>query len=206
MQLQFADIVSISFYRTTSIRIEIDDHENETYVFKSFHNREHVLQLLLGLKRLADKKKTGHPKPAVALRTQSERRESGSHRQREEQQKEEELHDQESMELRTSSDVLHTSISSSSFLLPGIPSQANRRRAVSDSMVRFLGLQEDRPALAGDLFLLPDSNETNGSAVKEAWEAASQTISTLEESGIEVRAFPGVGFHHDSRPSLTLGL
>jgi hypothetical protein len=50
--LLFNDIVSMQLVRTTSIKIQTMDRE--TYVFKSFGDRERVLHLLNGLKILAD--------------------------------------------------------------------------------------------------------------------------------------------------------
>lgn len=189
--LMFADIVSITLYRTTSICIEIAEYDSESYIFKSFQNREQVLQLLLGLKRLSDKKKSGKLNRFDVLRTQSEGHENGSHKQWEEERRDQHQQDQERMDLLSSSFVVHTSQSSSNFQFPNAPSPTNRRRAVSDSVVRFLGLQENRPAFArDDLFLLSRTNEMTSHTLKEEWETASREISALEEIGIDVRAYP----------------
>ena len=53
--LQFTDISALVLHRTTSIRIEIADYD--TYIFRSFHDREKVLQLLIRLKSLLEKKR-----------------------------------------------------------------------------------------------------------------------------------------------------
>lgn len=186
--LQFRDIVSIALYRTTSIRIDIADDGSETYIFKSFHNRVHVIQLLMGLKRLADKKKSGQLTKLGALRSQSEGHEAGSRMQREEEQLEEERQFQERLEVRSPRSRMHLSSSSSSFQLPYTPTPPNRRRAVSDSVVRLFGVQEDLQEFAGDDPFL--TMHSNGSDMKEAWETASREISSLEETGIEVRDGP----------------
>jgi hypothetical protein len=188
--LRFADIVSITLYRTTSICIEIADYGSETYIFKSFHNREQVLQLLLGLRRLADENSSDTLKKSTVLRTQSVVHENGSYRQLEEEQQDQQQQDQERMDLMSASFVMHTSHSTSSFQLPFAPAPTNRRRAVSDSVVRFLGLQDDRPDFAqDDPFFLPRRNEMNGDTIKEEWETASREIASLEETGIDVRAY-----------------
>lgn len=202
--LHFVDIVSISLHRTTSIRVEIADYGSDAYVFRSFHSREQVLQLLLGLKHLVDKKKN---RQGAHITSRSEGHETAMYSQWEEGQLERNKHRDDygyDDESNLTSPELQASISSSNFQLPPMPAPTNRRRAVSDSMVRFLGLQEDRPEFAVNDVFLPSAS--NVDSMKEAWETASLQISSLEETGIEVNtllAHPAAWKCRDRRIALT---
>jgi len=55
--LLLRDVVDMELFRQTSIRIHTMD--DETYIFKTFNDREQVLHLLNGLKILADRKRGG---------------------------------------------------------------------------------------------------------------------------------------------------
>mmetsp|Transcript_10557 Transcript_10557/g.23387 ORF Transcript_10557/g.23387 Transcript_10557/m.23387 type:complete len:773 (+) Transcript_10557:223-2541(+) len=72
--LLLRDVVEMELFRTTSIRIHTMDLE--TYIFKSFNDREQVLHLLNGLKILADRKQRGTGSagrnPATGNRTRND--------------------------------------------------------------------------------------------------------------------------------------
>jgi len=264
--LQYDDIQSLTLYRTTSLRIELMNSSNggpaEVYIFRSFRNREQVLQLLMGLKRLADEERMGvthkqqqnnntnSNKPrATPARTQSEG--ISSHEQRhpayswsssvmeEEENEEEEHHTNHTKNNNgnspdsfhsTTPRQLHASLSmdysiQSSPSSPGLFRSAvsdahlqeqqqqdssnnvlfNRRRAVSDTLVRLLG-REERVVLPGaptrdELRALEpnatdsdkrDDDDEPGDSLQKAWELATAlqqdggANNQLDEIGIEV--------------------
>ena len=171
--LQFADIRSMALYRTTSLKIELWDETN--YVFKSFKDRTQVLQLLIGLKRLADekiKKQQNGNKPSTASRTQSEgvmlSSHSSSHNNSMNSLNSLNSNNREQTpwtptDETTTALMMDDSPPSSSFPNHSLRRSAtsaadfdeaasssaavapppNRRRAVSDSLVRFLGLDDE---------------------------------------------------------------
>jgi hypothetical protein len=185
--LQFTDVTSIALHRTTSIRIEVADYD--AYIFRSFHNREQVLQLLIRLKQLVDKKRSrasNHTTPTNDDET--ERYGIDRFEQWEKRQIEYE-NEWRNNEVHTESDQsvpgLHTSFSSSnvhhsfvgSLMLP------NRRRALSDSVVRSPDIQVTPPDVCNinPFSELPDNN------LQESWIATSRKMLSLDEVGIAVR-------------------
>jgi len=243
--LQFADIRGMALYRTTSLKIELWDETN--YVFKSFQDRTQVLQLLIGLKRLADekiKKQQNGNKPLVASRTQSEGVVLSAHNNSMNSLNSSTNNNREQTpwtptdetttalvmddlppmnhSLRrsaTSAVDFHVASSAASSVASSAATapMPNRRRAVSDSLVRFLGLDDEQdPSMIHptsspsrdelldslDLDLLPHhrnnfdnatTTKTVGDPVQTAWErVVAEEASALEEVGIEVSACVGV--------------
>jgi hypothetical protein len=183
--LQFTDISAIVLHRTTSIRIEIADYDN--YIFRSFHDREKVLQLLIRLKRLVEKKRTR----ASTTQRQSEYREGDNFANWEIQQITNENGNrsfEDNPKSSLSFPALNTSFSSSNInrSSEGFVHLPNRRRAASDSIVQPLSTQTNHFVLEGE------NRETNSaqfseSTIHEAWEETAQTLATKKEIGIEVR-------------------
>jgi hypothetical protein len=182
--LQFADISALVLHRTTSIRIEIADYD--TYIFRSFHDREKVLQLLIRLKRLVEKKRIrGHTTVG-----RSEYREGDNAASWDIQQIEYENCNR-SFEHNPKSSLsfpaLHTSFSSSNInrSIDDTGPQPNRRRAASDSIVQPNSTQTNH-------FILENENrDTNSvhssvSTIQESWEETTQTLAGKKEIGIEV--------------------
>jgi len=195
--LQFANVTSIALHRTTSIRIEIADFES--YIFRSFHEREQVLQLLVRLKRLVDKKRArlemnrgatapSH-NPAEGMETdyfdQWEKRQN---------QYENQWRNDEMLLESPLPSGLRSSFSSAnvnrSIVAGRSPSPIpNRRRAVSDSFVRSshvpVSKTTGRPELrtsSHNPFL-----EVTSDTLLELWNATARKLLALEEVGIEVR-------------------
>ncbi|KAL7567041.1 hypothetical protein ACA910_019964 [Epithemia clementina (nom. ined.)] len=138
--LLLRDIVHAELFRTTSIRIHTTDLE--TYIFKSFNNREQVLHLINGLKILVDKQQNGG-------------QENGGPRKEAETSSVQNSNDVREPHLALTQSSATTTISGtysstnrSAFistvgspgipiLLPSPPATPNRRRASSDSLVRL---------------------------------------------------------------------
>ena len=193
--LQFTDISTLVLHRTTSIRIEIADYD--TYIFRSFHDREKVLQLLIRLKRLAEKKRT-RVSTAISSDTvfgRTECPEIDTFLNWEMQQigydtgtRSFELKPQSSL----SFSALHTSFSSSHIdrntaddTQSPLP---NRQRAVSDSVI-----QPPINAQSSNRSILESENNRDGisvqstiSTIQEAWDETAQTLATKKEIGIAV--------------------
>lgn len=275
LYLQFADIASMALHRTTSLRIELkvlkkptnhnssnsEDNDNttrsnepqpqpESYIFRSFTNREQTLQLLIGLKRLADERLLVSGKPArMQLRSQSERlpsRETFSFGEGDYPEDDKDDDDDGKKESPTNraeaagstssnnsthnteldsfslsptpprlkrsaiSDVhldhgsIQTNGGSQQYTPSPVPPTPSRRRAVSDSLVRFLGLDgEVRPVPTTDRDQLLDTLDpaaaaspersakdtaavANDDIVEKAWKAANAQAAELDEIGIEV--------------------
>jgi hypothetical protein len=172
LSLKFQDIVEMTLYRSTSIRVTTVDCE--TYTFKSFHHRKHVLQLLRGLKILADRDSQQNRWPSQnRLPDQS----TGCDGQL----------------------ALPSLISSPSLTLPSIsgqppamPTGSNRRRAVSDSFLRppqegsqvslSLEQMETAESDAGEDSFIEESDFS----LKDAWnDARKPKDPPLHEVGIE---------------------
>ena len=186
--LQFSDISVLVLHRTTSIRIEIADYD--TYIFRSFHDREKVLLLLIRLKRLVEKKRIRAR--TIGTIRRSDHGEGDNFANWETQQIEYE-NGNRSFEHNPKSSLsfpaLHTSFSSSNInrssddTMQQLP---NRRRAASDSVVQqnttetnhFIPENEN-----GDARSLQSSLST----IQDAWEETSQTLASKTDIGIEVR-------------------
>jgi hypothetical protein len=169
--LQFCDITAVTLYRTTSIQIETTtDLKNDLYVFKSFDNREQVLQLLRGLKGFANKKQSnGNLSSADPMADNG-------------------LCDLVAQDQDFGVAPLPSSRmlrSSTSFSFTSTPEVQNRRRAVSDSVLRLIDLTEDRPVHALDDDGFPDSYPGDGGDLRDLWDIAAHEITLLENSGIE---------------------
>lgn len=164
--IRYRDIVEMELYRTTSIRIVSID--GESTIFKSFHHRKHVLQLLQGLKILAEKQRER------SLNTSGLRHENASTEER--------------LALRTSL------VSSPSLTLPSspVPMPTNRRRAVSDSVLRLPMVEShvslvDHPEVAGSLSGADSFLGETDFVLKEAWEEAKKPRTPpLQQIGVEV--------------------
>ena len=204
--LLLRDIVHAELFRTTSIRIHTMDLE--TYIFKSFNNREQVLHLMNGLKILSDKQQgsrrraSSARKPSDVLQpTQLDGVEPG-------------LCLTQSSSVADSSSGLSRSAFISTVGAPGLPVLSssppvspNRRRASSDSLVR-LPLTENAtsPALTGPSSLVQwrlepiESNEelsvhteqgrlsppeAGDESPSVAWETIKGSKSQLSDVGID---------------------
>lgn len=206
--LQFANVTSIALHRTTSIRVEIADYEY--YIFRSFHDREQVLQLLVRLKRLVDKKRARlDGNRGAATGTENMQSSGGAEtdyfdqwekrqNQYESQWRNDEMLMQQSSMTATG---LRPSISAAQMNRAGIVNGSlsllpNRRRAVSDSFVR--GSNEPlSPARAPTIDSLDASTtsynpflELTSDSVVELWNATANKLLALEEVGIAVRMSP----------------
>jgi hypothetical protein len=191
--------MEMELYRSTSIRISTVDCE--TYIFKSFHQRTHVLQLLRGLKILVDRQQNGWSardadagatssvastsaaNSATAPHTAGRRDESTSSDSR------------FASSLAAASPLVPSpSLTFSPFVPPPMPS--NRRRAVSDSVVGI-------PRRGSRVSLEQHHHHTDGTAdsvngedsfieesdfsLKEAWnEARKPKNPPLQQVGIDV--------------------
>jgi hypothetical protein len=202
--LQFANVTSIVLHRTTSIRIEVADFDY--YIFRSFQDREQVLQLLVRLKRLVDKKSarlevTRGASAAATTRNASEGTETDFFDQWEKRQNLYESQWRNDEMLLQQSPFTTTGLRSSysaalmsrSVLVGGSLSlQPNRRRAVSDSFVRgshdpvsttpVTAEPLDSSTISHNPFL-----ELSSGTLSELWNATAKKLWALEEVGIAVR-------------------
>jgi hypothetical protein len=124
--LLLREVQHMELFRTTSLRFGTMD--DETYIFKSFNDREQVLHLLSGLKILAHKQQAESGKASARMPTtpgSSTRRSSTNSQPR-----------PTSVAFSPSSSMsnFHSQLS---FPPPPIPPPSNRRRAVSDSILRL---------------------------------------------------------------------
>jgi hypothetical protein len=190
--LQFTDISALVLHRTTSIRIEIADYD--TYIFRSFHDREKVLQLLIRLKRLAEKKRTRASTISATVFGRTECQEVDNFINWEMQQQNEYKNDTRSFELNPQSSLsfaaLHTSFSSSHIDRTTDDSQhlPNRRRAVSDSVIQPINTQSNCSTLESES-RDAISVQSTVSTLQEAWDETFQTLATKKEIGINVRLY-----------------
>ena len=183
--LQFSDISAIVLHRTTSIRIEIADYD--TYIFRSFHDREKVLQLLIRLKRLVEKNRT-RASTSVGRSECQEGENFGSWEMQQIEYENGNRSFEHNPQSSLSFPALHTSFSSSNINRSSddtIP-LPNRRRAVSDSIV-----QPNNNTQTNHFILESENRDTNSvqssvSTIQEAWEETTQTLATKKETGIEV--------------------
>jgi hypothetical protein len=188
--LKYQYVREMELYRNTSIRIYTVDCE--TYIFKSFHRRNHVLQLLRGLKILMDRQQNGcssqnsvaaDANPAAAAAAAAGRPDEST-----------------SSDSRLALSIAAASplVSSPSSTLPPVPSipqsmPGNRRRAVSDSVI---GIPQGRSHVSfehhhtdtakfdyGDDSFIEESDVS----LKDAWnEARKPKNPPLQEVGINV--------------------
>jgi hypothetical protein len=167
--IQFCDIIAISLYRTTSIQIDTTALKNEAYVFKSFDNREQVLQLLRGLKGFANKQQSnGNLSSAETMVDNGLCTLSAQ--------------DQDlGVAPLPSSRIIR---SSTSFSFASTPEIQNRRRAVSDSVLRLIDLSDDRLAHTRD-DSFPARYPGDSRNLRDLWEIAAHEITLLDNSGIE---------------------
>lgn len=201
--LPYTEIDAMELCRTTSIRISMLD--GEEYIFRSFVDREKVLHVLKGLKIMEDRKQRRPLRPRSensGLRTDQTTVESSAASVS--------TSSKASPQRSVSSSVLWPATSPptlalhSSLTLPPSPMVYNRRRSVSDSLVRTLSQEEeDRSSLLEESSEPPpeddeESVESSGDeegpapeTVSEAW-AKTKSWSCLPSNakiGIEVSAY-----------------
>lgn len=194
LSLRYQDVMKMELYRSTSIRISTVDCE--TYIFKSFHQRKHVLQLLRGLKLLVDRQQnrwssqvagasTGASTGGLSTATAAAGRPDKI----------------TSSDIRSASNLAAASPLDSSpsplTLSPTTPSpmpnNSNRRRAVSDSFVGIIqggsrASLEHHPTDTAESVNREDSFiEESDFSLKDAWnEARKPKNPPLQEVGIDV--------------------
>lgn len=213
--LNFADIVDISLHRTTSLRFELAN--DEVYVFRSFQDREQVLSLLSGLKRLSGKDSVEQNLSLMSpqLRTRSETTRTVLLDLDQEQCEDEESSSLNLPGSSTSFSQLPTSPvnhDQEELAYPhSAPQRMNRRRAASDSVVRFLGYrdypdnaseekmdqsfldsihEEERPALSHTMSApLIETTKVDPTTV---WESEKAKALLYENTGVEVSTLPSM--------------
>jgi hypothetical protein len=191
LSLKYQDVMEMELYRSTSILISTVDCE--TYIFKSFHQRKHVLQLLRGLKILVDRQQnrwssqadTGSTNGIAAAATTATGRPDES----------------TSSDSRLTPSLAAASplVSSPSLIFSPLPSTpprmtSNRRRAVSDSVVGIprrgsrVSLEQHHPTDTADSVNGEDSFiEESDFSLKDAWnEARKPKNPPLQQVGIDV--------------------
>jgi hypothetical protein len=201
--LQFANVTSIALNRTTSIRIEIADFDY--YIFRSFHDREQVLQLLLRLKRLVEKKRARldvNRGASIATRQASDGGETDyfdqwekRQNQYESQWRNDEMLLQQSPMTSSGLRVSYSAANVSRSMVAGgsLSLLPNRRRAVSDSFVR--GSHDPVSTAATIATESLDASTTSRNpflklttdTLLELWVATAKKLSALDEVGIAVR-------------------
>jgi hypothetical protein len=176
--LLLKEVEDIRLFKTTSISIRTVD--NETYIFKSFNNREQVLHLIKALQSLEQKqlRREHHSEPPL--------RSTLNHPEPPEEALQ--PNNTKTAPRIPSASVLRQTISSTlpaSFGSPPPPiCHSNRRRSVSDSIVRIPGInplhstEQDTPLPIGSIEC--QKNKSNA----ETWEAA-KAHPGLQEKGIE---------------------
>jgi hypothetical protein len=185
--LKYQYVREMELYRNTSIRIYTVDCE--TYIFKSFHRRNHVLQLLRGLKILMDRQQNGgSSQNSVAADANQAAAAAG---------RPDESTNSDSR-LALSIAAASPLVSTPSSTLPPVPSipqsmPGNRRRAVSDSV---LGLPQGGSHVSFEHhhtdtaeFVYGDDSfiEESDFSLKDDWnEARNPKNPPLQEVGINV--------------------
>lgn len=211
--LNFADIIDISFHRTTSLRFELAN--DEVYIFRSFQDREQVLGLLTGLRRLSGKEPMDPDNPLISPqprgRTETSRTvlldadqqplQAGEY---ESPQRFQGANSSTSFSQRPRSPPDHAS---DPLVHPhSAPVHMNRKRAVSDSVVRLLGFGDDKSNATeekNDRSLLISIHEERRLAFNHtmsapllhteeadptmAWETEKAKALSYENTGVEVR-------------------
>lgn len=171
--LQFSDIRSMALHRTTSIRFELVT--DEVFVFKSFADRESVLQLLHGLQRLVlkDRKRGGRDDTDVlnSLLTDDD----------------EQSYDEHGSYCGSLQDTIR------SLHLPPTPHSVSRRRTASDSFVRLLSFEGNTASVSDTVSeSLPSTSDAQIPAVEEVavkeWDEVNHNIQNLENTGVDVSA------------------
>jgi len=169
--LQYEDITEMELYRSTSIRIATV--EFESYIFKSFHHRKHVLQLLKGLKVLADQQRD-----QWIVQDPIQGRNEGV-----------------PLVSSPSLGVIPTPSTCTFAPSPSPPMPSNRRRAVSDSVLRFPQIASHPHAVATEQHAETAESvsgedsfmEESDFVLKDAWnEAQKPRNPPLQQIGIEV--------------------
>jgi hypothetical protein len=193
LSLRYQDVMEMELYRSTSIRISTVDCE--TYIFKSFHQRKHVLQLLRGLKILVDRQQnrwssqddagstTGTATSTAATPATGRPDESTSSDSR------------FASSLAAASPLASSpSLTFSPFISPSMPS--NRRRAVSDSVVGIprrgsrVSLEQHHTDTAESVNGEDSFIEEPDFSLKDAWnEARKPKNPPLQQVGIDVSLF-----------------
>jgi hypothetical protein len=173
-------------YRSTSIRISTVDCE--TYIFKSFHQRKHVLQLMRGLKILADRQQNGWPSQASASAAGVAGVAAAAGRPDESAGSDSRLASRLVASLPL---VSSPSLTLPPSMTPSMPS--NRRRAVSDS---FLGITQRGSQVSLEHHHTDTAESVNGEdsfieesdfSLKDAWnEARKPKNPPLQQVGIDV--------------------
>jgi hypothetical protein len=192
LSLRYQDVIEMELYRSTSIRISTVDCE--TYIFKSFHQRNHVLQMLRGLKILVDRQQnrwssqdddggtTGiATSVATATATAAGRPDEST-----------------SSDSRFASSLAAASplVSLPSLIFsPSLPPPmpSNRRRAVSDSVVGIprvvsrVSLEQHQTDTADSVNGEDSFIEESDFSLKDAWnEARKPKNPPLQQVGIDV--------------------
>jgi hypothetical protein len=193
LSLRYQDVMEMELYRSTSIRISTVDCE--TYIFKSFHQRRHVLQLLRGLKIIVDRQHNRWSSQADAGATTGVAAGASASAPHAAGRPDEST----SSDSRFASSLAAASplVSSSSlifspFIPPSMPS--NRRRAVSDSVVGIprrgsrVSLEHHNHTDTADSVNEEDSFiEESDFSLKDAWnEARKPKNPPLQQVGIDV--------------------
>jgi hypothetical protein len=191
--LKYEYVIEMELYRNTSIRISTVDCE--TYIFKSFHRRNHVLQLLRGLKILMDRQQnecSSQDIPATADATPANAAAAAAAAGRPDEST--------SSDSRLALSIAAASplVSSPSLTLPPVPSippsmHSNRRRAVSDSVLGIpqggshVSFQHHHHTDAADFVYGDDSFiEESDFSLKDWNEARKPKNPPLQEVGIDV--------------------
>lgn len=139
----------MELYRTTSLRFATVD--GETYIFKSFNDREQVLHLLTGLKILADKQHAEKRQATTTLLSAASP--GGTARRGSAQQASPERPQSETGPFSPNNSLSNLPSPQMSFHAVPPPS-SNRRRAVSDSIIRL-----PRVESSGSLEQLPNNQD-----------------------------------------------
>ena len=167
--LLLRDIATVELYRTTSLRFSTTD-DDETYIFKSFNDREQVLHLINGLKMLVQKqqaeKRRNTALPATPIRSGNSRASSATFSPP----------TGGTQQTSTQPDTMartihgshygqatpnHNSMSSSINFQPILPlSQPSRQRAASDSILRLPRMESPLSMVENDQHSLGVPEET----------------------------------------------
>jgi hypothetical protein len=188
LSLRYQDVMEMELYRSTSIRISTIDCED--YIFKSFHQRKHVLQLLRGLKLLVDRQQNGWSSQDAGTNIGASGVASASGRPDESTSS-----DSRFASTLTAASPLASSPSLTFSPSPSIPPTmpSNRRRAVSDSVVGIprvvsrVSLEHHHTDTADSVNGEDSFIEESDFSLKDAWnEARKPKNPPLQQVGIDV--------------------
>jgi hypothetical protein len=189
LSLRYQDVMEMELYRSTSIRISTVDCE--TYIFKSFHQRRHVLQLLRGLKIIVDRQQNRWSSQDAAGATNGVAAAAPHAAGRPDESTSSDSRFASSL-AAASPLVASPSLTFSPFIPPSMPS--NRRRAVSDSVVGIprrgsrVSLEHHHHTDTADSVNGEDSFiEESDFSLKDDWNEARQPKNPpLNQVGIDV--------------------